>query len=87
MIARLKNGRKENSRGSSTWSQYSRQQRCNKRRNLASGIQGALSFCEEDGFKPCSFEVENVDTGEHEVIDIAAYSQMDVSTSSTKDDT
>jgi hypothetical protein len=56
---------------------------------LASGIQGALSFCEEEGFKPCSVEVENVDTGQQEVINIAsgAYSQMDVSTSISKDDT
>ena len=91
VIARLKTGREENSRGSSskTWSQYSRQQQYNKRRNLAGGIQGALSFCEEEGFKPCSVEVENVDTGQHEVIDVAsgAYSQMDIPTSSTKDDT
>lgn len=91
VIARLKTGRKENSRGSSseTWSQYSRQQHYNKRRNLASGIQGALSFCEKEGFKPCSVEVENVDTGQHEVIDIAsrAYSQKDIPTSSTKDNT
>ena len=91
VIARLKTGRKENSRGSSfkSWSQYSRQQQYNKRKSLASSIQGAVSFFEDEGFKPYSVEVENVDTGQHEVIDIAsgAYSQTNTPTSNMKDNT
>ena len=81
MIAKLSTGSKETSRGSASksWGQYSRQQQYNKRKSLASGIQGALSFCEE-GCKPCSVEVDDV-------IDIAsgACSQMDISSSCVKD--
>lgn len=74
MIARLSTGHKTNSRGpsSKSWCQYTRQQQYNKRKSLASSVQGALTFCEEEGFKPCSVEIENVDTGKHEVIDMAS---------------
>ena len=73
VIARLRTGRLENSRGSSSksWLQYSRQQRYNKKKDLAKNIQSALSFCEDEGFKPCSVEVENVDTGSHELLNVA----------------
>ena len=70
IIARLKSGQSESTRKSSkSWTQYSRQQQYNRKKQLASNIQGALSFCKEDGFKPCSIEVENTETGKHEVID------------------
>ena len=69
-IARLKSGQSERTRKSSkSWTQYSRQQQHNRKKQLASDIQGALSFCKEDGFKPYSIEVENTETGKHEVID------------------
>ena len=89
MIARLKTGRLENSRGSSSksWLEYSRQQRYNKKKNLAKNVQSALSFCEDEGFKPCSVEIENVDTGSHELLNVACgtYSGMSEATTSEKE--
>ena len=38
---------------------------------LAGKIEKALNFCEEKGFKPCSVELQNVDTGDNEVLDIS----------------
>lgn len=89
MIARLRTGRLENSRGSSSksWLEYSRQQRYNKKKDLAKNIQSALSFCEDEGFKPCSVEVENVDTGSHELLNVACgtYSGMSEPTTVEKE--
>lgn len=64
-IARIKTGCLENSRGSSSksWTDYSRQQQHNKKKTLAEKIHGALSFCEGEGFQPCTVDLENVDTG------------------------
>lgn len=72
VIARLKTGRLESCRGSSSksWYEYSRQQRHNKKKNLAGGIQGALSFCQDEGFKACEVRLKNVDTGNCEMLDI-----------------
>ena len=88
MIARLRTGCLENSRGSSSksWLEYSRQQRYNKK-DLAKNIQSALSFCEDEGLKPCSVEVENVDTGSHELLNVACgtYSGMNEPTTSEKE--
>ena len=74
MIARLSTGRKTKSRGpsSKSWCQYTRQQQYNKRKSLVSSIQGVLTFCEEEGFKACSVVLENIDTGKHEVVDMAS---------------
>lgn len=36
-----------------------------RKKGLANSIQTALSFCDGEGFKPCSVEIENVDTGVH----------------------
>ena len=38
--------------------------------SLSRGIQGTLSFCEDEGFRPCILEMENIDTGNHEILDI-----------------
>ena len=74
MITRLSTGRKAKSRGpsSKSWCQYTRQQQYNKRKSLVSSIQGVLTFCEEERFKACSVELENIDTGKHEVVDMAS---------------
>ena len=40
-----------------------------KKKDLVTGIQAALSFC-DDCFGPCSVELENIDTGDHEVVDV-----------------
>ena len=70
IIAKLKSGQSDRTRrASKSWTQYSRQQKYNRKKQLASDIQGALSFCQEDGFKPCAIEVENIETGMHDVID------------------
>ena len=40
-------------------------------KNLAGKIGNALTFCEETGYKACSVELQNVDTGNNEVLDIS----------------
>lgn len=72
-LVRIKSGRLENSRGSASkaWSEYSRQQKYNKKKSLAKGIHVALGFCEDEGFHPRSLELENVDTGTCEVLSIS----------------
>ena len=59
-------------RGPSTrvWQSYSRQQQLNKKKKLANGIQTALEFCEEQRYKACSIEVENIDTNKREILDL-----------------
>lgn len=71
-ISRFRPGRSENSRGSSSksWHQYSRQQRHNKRKMLASNVTSVLTFCSAEGFKPHFLELENIDTGCVEVLDV-----------------
>lgn len=46
-----------------------------------------MSFCEDEGLKPCSVEVENVDTGSHELLNVACgtYSGMNEPTTSEKE--
>ena len=73
VIARLRTGLSENSRKSSKpWSEYSRQQQYNRKRSVATSIQGALSFCKEEGFKPLLVEIENIDTGNREIVDASS---------------
>ena len=89
MIARLSTGGKTKSQGpsSKSWCQYTRQQQYNKRKSLVSSIQGVLTFCEE-GFKACSVGLENIDTGKHEVVDMASgtFSPIDAHICSRKGD-
>ena len=68
---KLKTGKSLKCCGSSRkqWTDYSRQQRHHKKKDLVTGIQAALSFC-DDRFRPCSVELENIDTGDHEVVDV-----------------
>ena len=54
-----------------SWEDCSRQQHHNRKKSLASKIENALSFCEDKGFKPCSVELQNVDTGDSEVLDMS----------------
>lgn len=37
---------------------------------MATGIQTALEFCEEQCFKACSIEIENVDTNKREILNL-----------------
>ena len=71
-IIRLKAGRLENHRGSSSksWQSYSRQHQAVKKRRLASDIQSSLSFCEAGCFNPTSVSLVNKDTGKQEVLDL-----------------
>jgi hypothetical protein len=70
VVARLRTGLSENSRRSSKpWSECSRQQQYNRKKSVATSIKGVLNFCKEKGFKPCSVEIENSDTGNREVVD------------------
>lgn len=54
-----------------SWEDCSRQQHHNRKKQLAGKIENALSFCEDRGFKPCSVELQNVNTGDSEVLDIS----------------
>ena len=89
VISRLRSGKPEHCRGSSSklWTAYSRQQQYNKKKKIAHGVKGALSFCENERFKVCSVEVENVDTGNREVLCIAngTFSKAKEKTTSTED--
>ena len=55
---------------SRVWQSYSRQQQLNKKKKLASEIQTALQFCEEQRFKPCNIEIENIDTNKREILNL-----------------
>lgn len=74
VISHLKTCRSETGRGSSSksWEKYSRQQQYNNKKTLASSVSGALSFCNDEGFKPCSLALENIDTGTVEVLNLSS---------------
>ena len=55
---------------SRVWQSYSRQQQLNKKKKLVSGIQTALLFCEEQRFKPCNIEIENIDTNKRKILNL-----------------
>ena len=59
-------------RGPSTrvWQSYTRQQQLNKKKKFASGIQTALQFYEQEHFKACNIEIENVDTNKREILNL-----------------
>ena len=76
-IVKLKTGRSVKSRGPSSskrWNDYSRQHQWKKKKGLANNIQTALSFCDNEGFKPCSVEIKNIDTGANEILDLSTTS-------------
>ena len=54
-----------------SWSESSRQSKHKKKKKLANELLHATSFCEDNGFKPCSVELENTETGIHETIDLS----------------
>ncbi len=89
-IVRLKTGRSEGGRGSSTksWSEYSRQHRCAKKKALGSDIQAALSFCEGKCYQPISVELENVETRSREILTIqdGTFSEVRKDGTATDDD-
>ena len=39
---------------------------------LASSVSGAQSFCNDEGFKPCSVALENIDAGTVEVLNLSS---------------
>ena len=55
-ISRIRSGRQENCRGSSSkvWTEYSRQQQYNKKKDLAIEVRDALTFCQDKCFCPCT---------------------------------
>ena len=58
-------------RASKSWSKYSRQQKYNIKKQLATRVSSALSFCDEKTFIPCKVEMKNVDDGTYEVLNIS----------------
>ena len=48
-----------------------RQQQYNRWRAIATEIQSALSFCEDEGFKPRFVKLENVHTQKSDILDIS----------------
>ena len=72
-IAVLKSGNEVTShRSHKSWSDCSHQQQYNKKK-LASDLTGAVSFCQSSGFKPCKIELQNIETGNHEIMAISDY--------------
>ena len=53
------------------WSEYSRQQRYNIKKEVASNVCSALSLCEEACLKPRKVEIENVSEGTIEVLNVS----------------
>ncbi len=70
-IVQLRTGHSSNMRGLSlkSWPQCSRQQQYNQQR-LAAKVQGALSFCEDEGFEPRFVELKNKDTYKCDILDV-----------------
>jgi hypothetical protein len=55
-----------------SWSLYSSSHRSIKRKKIATNLEAALSVCASH-FVPISVEVENVESGERETIDVKRY--------------
>ena len=53
-----------------SWSESSRQLKHKRKKKLANELLHATSFCEDNGFKPCSVELENTEIGIHETLDL-----------------
>ena len=53
------------------WKECTRQQKLNRKKVLACNVEEALGFCKNKGFEPHSVELQNVDTGEVDVLDIS----------------
>ena len=53
-----------------SWSESSRQLKHKRKKKLANELLHATSFCEDNGFKPCSVKLENTETGIHETLDL-----------------
>ena len=58
-------------RPSKGWSEYSRQQRYNIKKEVAGNVCSALSFCDEACLKPKKVEMENVSEGTIEILDVS----------------
>ena len=70
------------------WNDYSRQHRSKKKRDLANSVRVSLkSVCENERFKPFSVEIENMDTGSREILDLGSgsFSKKVTTTSNGRD--
>ena len=54
-----------------SWSESSRQSQHKRKKKVADQLMYATTFCKDDGFKLCSIEIENIDTGIHETLDLS----------------
>ena len=52
------------------WSDISRQQQHHRKRKMAKDLNNITSFCDSN-YKPCNIEVQNIETGNHEIINFA----------------
>ena len=68
-IVSLKTGKSPHRRSSKRWSSYSSCHRSVKRKTVVSEIKASLSVC-DDHFRPLTVDVENIESGEKEVIDL-----------------
>ena len=50
------------------WSDLTRQQQHRRKRKLVKDLKSVSSVCESSSYKPCNIEVQNIETGMHEVI-------------------
>ena len=87
-IVRLKTGKTRRRSSFKVWTDYSRQHQSRKKRDLANDLQVSLmSVCENERLKPFSVEIENVDTGSRETLDLCsgAFSKKAPMTSNERD--
>ena len=56
---------------SKSWTEYSWQQRYNIKKKLARNVDSALSFCDENNFKPVKVVLKNTDKGTLETLDLS----------------
>ena len=72
MIVGLKSGTSTvYRRPSKGWSEYSRQQRYNIKKEIAGNVCSALSFCDEACLKPRKVEMENISEGTIEILNVS----------------
>ena len=71
IIVGLKSNSTVYRRPSKDWSEYSRQQRYNIKKEVAGNVCSALSFCNEACLKPRKVEIENVSEGTTEILDVS----------------
>ena len=72
----MKESRKSHS-SKKAWEECTRQQQHNRKKSMAHDIKVALHLCEDKGFKADLVQLQNVNTGNTEVLDVSTGSFSD----------